>query len=288
MVLPMKLVALEDAGQTDVGRQRDHNEDCFSIVNSLKKSADNSGQKTQAHCLYVLCDGMGGHEGGEVASQLAAQTLTQYFEEHWPVPVTYGTGTGLPNESTIIEAVKLANQAIFEVNEEEQRAGHERMGTTLVMVLLQGTSAIVAHVGDSRLYQHTRRLGLRQITVDHEVGQREIQRGVDPETAYARPDAYQLTQALGPRDSADLVPSVSYLNFSEDTLLLLCSDGLSDNDLVEDYLDTHIDPILRSKKSLDLGVDELIQLSNEVNGHDNITAIAVRLKVSPDIKNIRG
>ncbi|MEO1620300.1 MAG: serine/threonine phosphatase [Cyanobacteria bacterium J06632_3] len=288
MVLPMKLVALEDAGQTDVGRQRDHNEDCFSIVNSLKKSADNSGQKTHAHCLYVLCDGMGGHEGGEVASQLAAQTLTQYFEEHWPVPVTYGTGTGLPNESTIIEAVKLANQAIFEVNEEEQRAGHERMGTTLVMVLLQGTSAIVAHVGDSRLYQHTRRLGLRQITVDHEVGQREIQRGVDPETAYARPDAYQLTQALGPRDSADLVPSVSYLNFSEDTLLLLCSDGLSDNDLVEDYLDTHIDPILRSKKSLDLGVDELIQLSNEVNGHDNITAIAVRLKVSPDIKNIRG
>ncbi|MGB5914687.1 MAG: protein phosphatase 2C domain-containing protein, partial [Phormidesmis sp.] len=189
----------------------------------------------------------------------------------------------LPDEVMMIEAVKLANQAVYDVNEQEQRAGHERMGTTLVVVLLQGTSAVVAHVGDSRLYQHSRRLGLRQVTIDHEVGQREIQRGIAPAEAYARPDAYQLTQALGPRDKDDLEPDVSYLNFSEDTLLLLCSDGLSDNDVVEDYLDSHIAPLLVGTQGLAAGMNDLVQLSNEVNGHDNITAIAIRLEVSPDL-----
>ncbi|MEL6816242.1 MAG: serine/threonine phosphatase [Cyanobacteria bacterium J06598_3] len=255
---------------------------------STQKRSDNQGDRTQAHCLYVLCDGMGGHDGGEVASELAAQTLKAYFDEHWPHPLPGNAPPPLPSQETLVAGVKLANAAIFKVNEKEGRAGHERMGTTLVVVLLQGTEAVVAHVGDSRLYQHSRRVGLRQITTDHEVGQREIARGVPHDIAYARPDAYQLTQALGPRGSADLKPSVSYLNFSEDTLLLLCSDGLSDNSLVEDYLSSHIDPILRGRKDLNMGLDELIELANEVNGHDNISAVAVRLKVSPDMALIKG
>ena len=299
IVLPMKLVALDDAGQTHVGQQRDHNEDCFLIARESRAYADNEGQVTTACGLYILCDGMGGHDGGEVASTLAAKTLKQYFEKHWPLRLdteasaeasaevsaeaAEETPRSLPDEEMMIEAVRLANQAIYDVNEQEQRAGHERMGTTLVVVLLQGTSAVVAHVGDSRLYQHSRRLGLRQVTIDHEVGQREIQRGIAPAEAYARPDAYQLTQALGPRDRDELEPDVSYLNFSEDTLLLLCSDGLSDNDVVEDYLDSHIDPLLVGTQGLAAGVNDLVQLSNEVNGHDNITAIAIRLEVSPNL-----
>ena len=294
MVLPMKLVELVDVGQTHVGHQRDHNEDCFFIARQSQKKSDNQGTKTHARGLYVLCDGMGGHAGGEVASQLAAKTLSEYFDRHWPasesksgLAIAESNPQPLPTEDVVIEAVRLANQAIYDINEQEQRAGHERMGTTLVVVLLQGTSAVVAHVGDSRLYQHSRRLGLKQMTIDHEVGQREIARGVDPDMAYARPDAYQLTQALGPRESAEIMPDVQYLSFSEDTLLLLCSDGLSDNDVVEDYLDSHIDPLLRGKKELETGVDELVQLSNEVNGHDNITAIAILLKVSPDLDHGR-
>lgn len=287
MVLPMKLISIESAGRTDVGRQRDHNEDCFFISSSTVKRADNQGQTTEAHSLYVLCDGMGGHAGGEVASQLAAETLSAYFTKHWPHPLPGEAPSPLPNKETLVEAVGLANQAIFDINEKESRAGHERMGTTLVVVLLQGTEAVVAHVGDSRLYQHTRRIGLRQITTDHEVGQREMQRGIPQEIAYARPDAYQLTQALGPRGNADLAPSVSYLSFSEDTLLLLCSDGLSDNNLVEDYLSTHLDPILKGKKEIEMGIDELIKLGNEVNGHDNISAIAIRVKVSPDLEKMQ-
>ena len=287
MVLPMKLVDIEEAGRTDVGRQRDHNEDCFFIRSSAQKNADNNGQTTHAHSLYVLCDGMGGHAGGEVASRLAAETLSNYFTEHWPHPLPTQPLSPLPSEETIEAAVRLANQAIFEVNEKENRAGHERMGTTLVMVLIQGAEAVVAHVGDSRLYQYARRAGLRQVTVDHEVGQREIARGIPHEIAYARPDAYQLTQALGPRGDTDLMPSISYLSFSEDTLLLLCSDGLSDNSLVEDYLESHIDPILRGGKDMDRGLNELMTLANEVNGHDNISAITIRLKVSPDLAKMR-
>ena len=161
------------------------------------------------------------------------------------------------------------------------------MGTTLVLVLLQGTEAVVAHVGDSRLYQYTRRTGLNQVTIDHEVGQREMQQGIPHDIAYGRPDAYQLTQALGPRGKEDLHPSISYLSFSEDTLLLLCSDGLSDNNLVEEHLDSHVDPLLRGKKELETGINDLIDLGNEVNGHDNISAIAIRLKVSPNMNGLQ-
>lgn len=283
MLLPMRLSGLIEAGRTDVGKQRDHNEDCFLIASSLYKQSGNDGQYVQAHGLYVLCDGMGGHAGGEVASSLAAQTLATYFDEHWPAPSPSQPNPPLPEESVVVAAVKLANQAIYDVNEKEERAGHERMGTTLVLVLLQGTEAVVAHVGDSRLYQHQRRTGLRQVTTDHEVGQREMQRGIPEAVAYARPDAYQLTQALGPRDSEHLQPSVSYLQFVEDTLLLLCSDGLSDNDVVEDYLESHIDPLLKDRKALGSGLNELVDLANEVNGHDNISAIALQIKVRPDI-----
>ena len=286
MLLPMRLSALAEAGRTDVGKQRDHNEDCFLIASSLYKRADNDGQYTRAHGLYVLCDGMGGHDGGEVASSLAAQTLSDYFDEHWPAPSPSQPNPPLPEESVMTEAVKLANQAIYDVNEKEARDGHKRMGTTLVMVLVQDAEAVVAHVGDSRLYQHNRRMGLRQVTIDHEVGQREMQRGIPEGVAYARPDAYQLTQALGPRDSKHLQPSVSYLRFVEDTLLLLCSDGLSDNDVVEDYLDSHIDPLLKDKKELSGGLNELVDLANEVNGHDNITAIALQIKVTPDLSKM--
>ncbi len=113
-----------------------------------------------------------------------------------------------------------------------------------------------------------------------------MQRGIPAAVAYARPDAYQLTQALGPRDSEHLQPSVSYLRFVEDTLLLLCSDGLSDNDLVEDYWESHINPLLKGEKTLTSGLGELVDLANEVNGHDNISAIALQIKVTPDLSEM--
>ncbi|MBW4556083.1 MAG: serine/threonine phosphatase [Trichormus sp. ATA11-4-KO1] len=276
VVLSMQLSSLEDAGRTDVGRQRNHNEDCFGIETKIEKLELPKNRVIQARGLYILCDGMGGHAGGEIASELAVKTVRQYFQEHW---IT----NQMPTSDSIREAVYLANQAIYETNQQDARSGIGRMGTTLVMLLIQGTQAAVAHVGDSRLYCLTRKRGLVQITVDHEVGQREISRGVEANIAYARPDAYQLTQALGPRDQNSINPDVEFFEINEDSLFILVSDGLSDNDLLEIHGQTHLIPLLSSGANLEQGVMELIDLANQYNGHDNITAVLIRAKVRPNM-----
>lgn len=275
VILPMQLMSLDDAGITDIGRMRNHNEDYFAIETQHQKRENATGRILEAKGLYVICDGMGGHAGGEVASVMAVETVRRYFQEHWH--------NDLPREDIIREGVLLANQKIYEVNQQSLRSGSGRMGTTLIMALIQGTKVAIASVGDSRIYRFTRKYGLEQLTTDHEVGQREIQRGVDAAIAYARPDAYQLTQALGPRDENFVNPDIKFLEMNEETLLLLCSDGLSDNDLVEDYYQNYLVPLLSSRANLEQGLQQLIDLANQRNGHDNITAIVIRAKVRPNM-----
>jgi protein phosphatase len=289
IVLPMQLSMLEDAARTDVGQQREHNEDFFSLSTEMSKAERPSGRFVQGRGLYVLCDGMGGHAGGEVASQLAVDTLQTFFRAYWASDEGEQVSRmgQLPPSTIIREGVRLANQSIFERNQTDARMGNGRMGTTLVVVLLCNTSVAIAHVGDSRAYRYTRKRGLQQVTVDHEVGQREIQRGVDPEVAYGRPDAYQLTQALGPRDENFVEPDLTFMELTEDTLLLLASDGLTDNNLLENHVMSHVDPMMSSQMNLDQGVRQLVDLANEVNGHDNITVIAVRAKVRPNLEQLR-
>lgn len=287
VVLPMQLFSLEDAGRTDIGRQRDHNEDCFGIDTQIDKVQSPSNKVIQARGLYVLCDGMGGHAGGEVASQMALDTLRTYFRQYWREIDNGVHPAKLPSADVIRNAIQQANKAIYNVNQEGLRSGSGRMGTTLVMLLIHDTEAAVAHVGDSRLYRYTRKQGLEQVTLDHEVGQREILRGVEPEIAYGRPDAYQLTQALGPRDEYFVNPDVQFFEVNEDMVLLLASDGLTDNDLLETYWQSHVDPMLSSQNNLDHSVSNLIDLANQYNGHDNITAIAVRAKVRPNLDQLK-
>lgn len=121
VVLAMQLSSLEDAGCTDVGRQRHHNEDYFGIETKLQKLELPKSQVLEGHGLYILCDGMGGHAGGEVASELAVKTLRQYFQEHW-------ISNQLPTEDSIREAVYLANEAIYKLNQQDARSGVGRMG----------------------------------------------------------------------------------------------------------------------------------------------------------------
>jgi protein phosphatase len=269
--MPVQMYRLEDAGITDVGLQRAHNEDFFSIWTQINKLETSFGRTFQIKGLYILCDGMGGHDSGEVASQLAAETLKEFFQTSWE--------NQLPSSDTIREGVLLANKAIFEINQKESRSGSGRMGTTLVTVLVQDTQVAIAHVGDSRLYRLRKGHTLEKITTDHEVGQREIKRGVDPETAYSRPDAYQLTQAVGPRDSNFLKPDVLFLELCEDTLLILASDGLTDNNLLETNWQNCLEPLLQPQADLEQGVAKLIELGNKHNGHDNITVIVIRAQV---------
>jgi len=276
IVLPMQLLSLTDAGFTDIGLQRNHNEDSFGITTEVKKEENAQGKQIEARGLYIVCDGMGGHAAGEVASAMAVDTLQRYFKTHWQ--------DGLPDAETIAEGILLANDKIYQTNLDNSRSGSGRMGTTLVVVLIQNNKAAIAHVGDSRIYKVTRKEGVEKLTVDHEVGQREIQRGVEPDVAYARPDAFQLTQALGPRDNDLVHPDVDFLDLNEDCLLLLCSDGLSDNDLIENHGEEYLKPLISSSANLEEGLVKLVDFANEHNGHDNITGVIVRVKVRPNFE----
>jgi protein phosphatase len=217
---------------------------------------------------------MGGHAAGEVASAMAVEQVQKFFQTHWQEE--------LPDHDTIEAAILLANESLYQTNIDNSRSGSGRMGTTLVMALLQDTQLAIAHVGDSRIYRLTRKQGLERLTLDHEVGQREINRGVEPDIAYGRPDAYQLTQALGPRESNYVRPDIQFLEITEDCLLLLCSDGLSDNDLLENHWEEYLEPLISSGSDLQAGLFKLVNLANEYNGHDNITALLVKIKLKAD------
>ncbi|MGK7941690.1 MAG: serine/threonine phosphatase [Crocosphaera sp.] len=274
-VLPMELVNLTALGCTDRGRQRHHNEDYFGMTTDIKTQQSNQGTLVQGRGLYIVCDGMGGHAAGEVASQMAVESLEAFFNEQWQ--------DKFPTQETILEGILLANKQLYDVNQTNASSGSGRMGTTLVLILVDQTNVAVAHVGDSRVYAVSRKGGLQQLTIDHEVGQRAIQSGVDPQLAYARPDAYQLTQALGPHDNNYVQPDIRFLDICEDTLLVLCSDGLCDNDLVEDHWETYLLPLLSSSQSLEKGLSKLMEFGNSYNGHDNITTVLVRFKVRPKV-----
>jgi protein phosphatase len=272
LFLTSRLLGVEAAAATDVGRQRDHNEDYYSIDSSFTQCQIPERQIITGRGLYILCDGMGGHAAGEVASKMTIDKLKEYWEKHW-------TDDVLPSEEEIIAAIHYANQALFEINQGNSSSGSGRMGTTLVMVMLQDNQVAIAHVGDSRCYLLEASSEPVQITLDHEVGQREMLRGVEPEIAYGRPDAYQLTQAIGPRDQAAISPDVQIFSLREDTLILIASDGLTDRDLVEENGEVLLRPLVNRQISLQQGVKQLVEFANGYNGHDNITAIAVRIQV---------
>jgi protein phosphatase len=271
VVLPKNLVAIDDGACTHTGKKRAHNEDCFGIITKIDRRQGMDGRSVAARGLYILCDGMGGHDGGEVASAMTVESLRQYFVAHWKET--------LPDEKMIREGIIAANQAVYDLNQSNSSSGNGRMGTTLVMLLLQDRTIAVAHVGDSRCYAVTSSQGLIQLTLDHEVGQQEILRGVDPEVAYGRPNSYQLTQAIGPRDRNFIAPDVSFFELQEDTIILLASDGLTDNQLLEVNWLTNVAPLMSNHADLQQGVERLVDFANDYNGHDNITAIGVRIRL---------
>ena len=277
IVLPMKLLSVKEVGLTDIGKRRGHNEDNFALETHIHRQETSHGTSINAKGLFIVCDGMGGHASGEVASAMAVKHLRNYFEQNWD--------NQLPDSESITEGVLLANEVLYSLNTQKGQTGSGRMGTTLVMGLLKDNQVAIAHVGDSRAYKVTRKSGLELLTIDHCVAQTEIKQGVAPEIAYNRPDAFQLTQALGPRDNTYVLPEVTFFDIKEDTLLLMCSDGLYDNNLLESNYQELLLPLLSSSQNLDEGIAKIIELGNEVNGHDNLTCVLVRIKVQPNLEN---
>ncbi|MGL5195805.1 MAG: protein phosphatase 2C domain-containing protein [Chroococcales cyanobacterium] len=260
------------ASGTDRGPTRRRNEDaCYPPSGTTRATSDTNG-------LAIVCDGIGGHEGGNVASNLAIDTLQQHLESL--VSENSQSHSHLIMEQ-IEGSVGIANDLIASRNDDEQRQARQRMGTTLVMALTHRHEIYINHVGDSRAYWITS-TGCRQVTLDDDVASREVRLGYSLyRDALQQGASGSLIQALGMGASSVLHPTVQRFIMDEDSAFLLCSDGLSDNDRVEQYWETEILPVLSGEFPVLRSVTKLIDIGNFHNGHDNVTVGLVYCKVEP-------
>jgi PPM family protein phosphatase len=235
------LRAADTVAQTDTGRQRRDNED------SAYARAP----------VFVVADGMGGAQAGEVASHIAVEV----FEE--------GIPDGGSPEERLADRAREANKRIHDLSKTQQeRAG---MGTTLTAAYLQDSELAIAHVGDSRAYLF-RDGELKMLTRDHSLVAELVQRGkLTEEQAAEHPQRSIITRALGPEPTVE-VDTVTYPVRAGD-VLLLCSDGLTSM-LSDDQLAT----ILTSTTDLGAAAQALIDEANAAGGRDNITVVLFRLE----------
>jgi protein phosphatase len=265
---------------TDSGPSRDHNEDsCYPDSGTITNI--NLNEKA----LAIVCDGIGGHEGGEIASQLAIETLAK---ELGNLDLENDGYSGDDIINHLQQSTFLANTKITEVNDKEHRQERQRMGTTLVMTLGYKNQMYLSHVGDSRIYLITRR-GVSQLTLDDDLASREVRLGYAIyRDAVRYPSAGALVQALGMGSSNNLHPTVQRLIFDEECIFLLCSDGLSDFDRVDQYWDKEILPLLDSHSNAEINLEivgqKLIAIANTRNGHDNSTIALVHCQIKPSVQ----
>ena len=255
---------------TDTGPSRQRNEDaCYP------PSGTSITSPPELEALGIVCDGVGGHEGGNVASNLAIETIQQRVQQI----LLDNADLDATNFSTELEySACVANDTISQRNDDEHRHGRQRMGTTLVMALARAHEIYVTHVGDSRAYWITRN-GCHQVTLDDDVASRDVRLGVAPyRNALQQMYSGSLVQALGMGSS--LHPTVQRFVLDEDCVFLLCSDGLSDYDRVEQCWETEILPILDGKINVVTAGSRLIEIANTQNGHDNVTVGLVYCQVS--------
>ncbi|MGV0028721.1 PP2C family protein-serine/threonine phosphatase [Phormidesmis priestleyi] len=293
--LPLRLQVF---GATETGPQRSHNEDtCYPLtIQSRTQPHDDLTPR-----LTIVCDGIGGHEGGEVASQLAVQSL-QLQVKALLTEIAEQPDLIAPElvADQLAAIVRVVNNVISAQNDAQDREARRRMGTTLVMALQvpqrvrlpEGAIASNAHevylvnVGDSRAYWITQHY-CHQLTVDDDVVTREVKFGrALQRDVLKRPDSGALTQALGTRDSQFLHPVVQRFVLEEEGLLLLCSDGLSDRDLVEQSWMNYAASILREKGPLESAVQSWLELANDRNGHDNTSIVLTYCQVSAPLPDL--
>ena len=284
-------LTLKISGITDKGEQLARNEDnCFpKIEGSLEDSL--------LPKVSIVCDGIGGHQGGEVASALAVESIKLQIRALL-AEVALSNEIVSPDllKQQIEASLRVVNNLICNANNQQKREKRERMATTLVMSVQIPQSVqtaanwrsenacelYLASVGDSRAYWITREY-CQLLTVDDDVATREV---IHTRSLYRkalqRADATALTQALGTKEGEFLHPQIRRFILEEDGILLLCSDGLSDNNLVEHYWRDYALPVLTGEVSTQEAADSWIKLANQRNGHDNISIVITHCRVIPD------
>ena len=256
------------AGLTDVGLQRDHNEDSFAIL--------------QDHELYIVADGMGGHRAGDVASKLATEAIVDFFRataaEDFTWPFHFDSRMS-EEENRLLTGIKIANRQIVERSSRSREC--HGMGTTVVGALFSGKKGkmYIGHVGDSRAYR-VRGGEIRQMTRDHSLVHdyllampelTEEQKSELPKNV--------ITRALGMQEhvSVDLQGDDATVG----DCYILCSDGLSG--MIED---SEILDIVAQSPNIDEACRKLIALANEHGGEDNITAVLVKIEDEPGAEKV--
>ncbi len=246
------------AGATDVGRVRHHNEDNFAI--------------DEQRNLMIVCDGMGGHAAGEVASKLGIETITRLFGNHdlavfqraeFPYPETI-TSPG----KLLVGAIAVANHRI--IQHSRSVPGQTGMGTTVVACHFADGIISVCHVGDSRAYL-IRDGNIRRITIDHSwVSEMMEKHNLSEEQAEAQVNKNVITRALGTKPAIRV--DISQLRYLKDDIFVICSDGLTGMVSDSDILRT----ATAHAADMEGLVKTLIAQANEAGGADNVTVCAAR------------
>jgi PPM family protein phosphatase len=251
---------IQFAARTDIGRQRDHNEDNYLLDKKLS--------------MFVVCDGMGGHAAGEIASAIAVRTMHDEVKREWDMVQDYlagKSGGAKVNQRDILNMLEFAvNRASSKIHAEAVKDTSKRgMGTTLVAVLVIGNQAFIVYVGDSRVYL-LRDGVLEQVTEDHTVYNELIKRKkLSKEQIEKLAPKNAITRAVGVYESAE--PDTLVIDLVAGDRFLLCSDGLSG------YFEEDLDGLSRllSNADQEAAVRDLVDAANARGGKDNITAVVV-------------
>ena len=236
--------------KSDVGKVREINEDAFYISNSLDEIQ-----------LYMLADGMGGYNGGEIASKLAIQSAKNYIENNFKEIEK--------DKDSIIQligsSIEYANMVVYEKAKENKELSG--MGTTLEICLIYNNRAFIGHVGDSRIYR-IRKEFMRKLTQDHSYVQKLVKDGtITQEEAAHHPQKNMLMKALG--CNAFVEPDVMVKGFLKDDILIMNSDGLTN-------LVSQEEMFKEAKKNIEQATKNLVQMANDNGGYDNITVIIIK------------
>lgn len=234
--------------QIDIGKERSVNQDAFF-----------AGEISQDIAFAVVCDGMGGANAGEIASQTAVKTISEYIINSYRRKITIRDFLKILKNALIS-----ANLTIYEMAQKDENL--KGMGTTAVVAVVKGNEVAIAHVGDSRIYLVNDEL--TQLTRDHSIVQTLIESGqITEEDAALHPRKNVITRALGVE--ADVAVDTGEVVLQDNETLLLCTDGLTNFVTAEDILKTF------KENDISLVPEKLVMLANEGGGGDNITAVTV-------------
>lgn len=253
----MAKLKVTSCGITDLGRKRQNNEDNYLINDELN--------------LYIVADGMGGHAGGEFASQIAVNTVEEVFANMDSLAPPVAIPGELTQDDQIKEkiefAIRLAGRRIYEKALEDHE--YRGMGTTALGIYLFQDKLFISHVGDSRGYR-IRRSRIEQLTEDHSLVNEQIKAGlISPEHAKTHRLKNIITRSLGYQEEVEVDTRIEPLE--EGDVFLLCSDGLSN--MVEE--DEMLEMVTRYH--FQEAAIRLVEAANERGGDDNITVILTRI-----------